>query len=211
MTAMPAGLPILFVMLAQAASPAPISPAEAQKVYGPEAAAAAKPPAPAPANPEQRDCTNTSKDPNSPEIVICAPRPQGYRLNPDVLEAKREMRSGGPPKSQQQRMQQPDNCAVGPAGCQYAGINLLAAAVTAATMAGRLAKGQEIGSMFQTDPHPDEYHLYLAAKARREAKEAEAKAKAVAAAAKAKASQSTSGSQASTPAATPQPTSAGQR
>jgi hypothetical protein len=202
MTAMPAGLPILFVMLAQAASAAPASPAEAQKTYGPEAAVAPKPPAP-PANPEQRECTNTSKDPNSPEIVICAPRPQGYRLNPDVLEAKREMRSGGPPKSQQQRMQLSNNCAVGPAGCQYAGINLLAAAVTAATMAGRLAKGQEIGSMFQTDPHPDEYHLYLAAKARREAKEAEAKAKAVAAAAKA--------AQASAPPASPQTTSAGQR
>lgn len=197
---MSAGLPVLLAMLAQAASPPPV---EAQKAYGPEAAVAPKAAPTPPAGPEQRDCTNSSKDPNSPEIVICAPRPQGYRLDPDVLEAKREMRSGGPPKSQQQRMQQPDNCAVGPAGCQYAGINLLAAAVTAATMAGRLAKGEEIGSMFQTDPHPDEYQLYLAAKARREAREAEAKAKAVAAAAKA--------SQASNPAASPQAASAGQR
>lgn len=199
---MPAGLPIALVMLAQAAGAPPPDPSAHRSTYGPEAVVAPKPPAPQ-ANPEQRDCTNKSKDPNSPEIVICAPRPQGYRLNPDVLEAKREMRSGGPPKSQEQRMQQPNNCAVGPAGCQYAGINLLAAAVTAATMAGRLAKGQEIGSMFQTDPHPDEYHLYLAAKARREAKEAEAKAKAVAAAAKA--------SKASTPAASPEASSAGQR
>ena len=195
---MSAAVPVLLALLAQAASP----PTEAQKAYGPEAAAAPKPPAP-PARQEQRDCTNTAKDPNSNEIIVCAPRPQGYRLNPDVLEAKREMRSGGPPKSQQQRMQQPDNCAVGPAGCQYAGINLLAAAVTAAAMAGRLAKGEEIGSMFQTDPHPDEYHLYLAAKERREAKEAQAKAKAVADAAKA--------AQGAASSTTPQPSSAGQR
>ena len=71
--------------------------------------------------------------------------------------------------------------------CMNAGINLLAAAVTAAEMAKRLAAGQEVGSMFLTDPQPDEYHLYLMAKARREAEEAQkaadAKAKAAAAAA----------------------------
>jgi hypothetical protein len=105
-------------------------------------------------------------------------------------------------------MQVQDNFAVGPAGCQYAGINLLAAAVTAATMATRLAKGEEIGSMFQTDPHPDEYHLYLAAKARREAKEAEAKARAVAAAAK---QAQAAAPAAQTPPTPTQPTSAGQR
>ena len=74
---------------------------------------------------------------------------------------------------------------VGPAGCIAApGINLLAAAATAAEMAERLAKGQEIGSMFVTDPQPTEYQLYKEAKARREAEEAEkaAKAKAKAAA-----------------------------
>jgi len=67
--------------------------------------------------------------------------------------------------------------------CVNAGINLLAAALTAAELAKRLAAGQEVGSMFLTDPHPDEYHLYLAAKARREAEEEQK-----AAAAKAKAS-----------------------
>jgi len=63
--------------------------------------------------------------------------------------------------------------------------------LTAAQMAGRLAAGKEIGSMFLTDPHPSEYQLYQAAKARREAEEAEqaakAKAKAAEAAAQAKA------------------------
>jgi hypothetical protein len=64
------------------------------------------------------------------------------------------------------------------------GINLIAAAATAAEMAERLSKGQEIGSMFVTDPQPSEYQLYKEAKAKREAEEAEkaAKAKAKAAA-----------------------------
>ena len=84
-------------------------------------------------------------------------------------------------------MQQPNSCAVGPAGCQYAGINLLGAALTAAQMAERAAKGQEIGSMFQTDPHPTEYQLYVEAKKRREAKEAAAAAKAAQAKAQAQA------------------------
>jgi hypothetical protein len=66
-------------------------------------------------------------------------------------------------------------------------INLLAAAATAAKMGDRLSKGQEIGSMFQTEPTPSEYQLYLEAKHEREAKEAEKAAKAKAAADAAKA------------------------
>jgi hypothetical protein len=174
-----AGLPIALVMLAQAASANTAAPAT---------------PAPPPAT-EQRVCSNSSKDPNAKVIVICGPPPQGYRINPDVLEARREMKSGGTPKSQQQKMQLGTNCAVGPAGCQYAGINLLGAALTAAEMASRAAKGQEIGSMFITDPHPSEYQLYLAAKKRREAKEAEAAAKA----AQAKAQASADAAKAKTP------------
>jgi hypothetical protein len=71
-------------------------------------------------------------------------------------------------------------------------VNLLAAAATLGEMSSRLSKGQEIGSMFITDPHPSEYQLYLEAKHDREAKEEEqaakvavAKAKAAAAAASA--------------------------
>ena len=107
------------------------------------------------------------------QIVICAPRPQGYRLNPDVMEAKRAIRRGGlkPPEYRTKD----NSCAtVGPMGCFNAGINLLAAAATAAEMAKRLAEGKEVGSLFVTDPHPDEYQLYQMAKAMREAREAEA-------------------------------------
>jgi hypothetical protein len=47
--------------------------------------------------------------------------------------------------------------------------------------------------MFVTDPHPDEYHLYLMAKARREAREAEEAAAMKAKAAKAKAATANDG------------------
>jgi len=173
---MAGGLSIALVMLAQAAG-SRTADATHEAGYGPVAEAAPAPPAP-PRKPEDRICTDANKDPNSNVIVICGPPPQGYRLNPDVLEARREMKNGGKPKSQQQRMEQDTNCAVGPAGCQYAGINLLGAALTAAQMAKRLANGQEVGSMFVTDPHPTEYQLYQEAKKEREAKEAAAAAKA---------------------------------
>jgi hypothetical protein len=60
-------------------------------------------------------------------------------------------------------------------------------------MADRLAKGQEVGSIFETTPASGEYALYREAKRKREEKEAEA------AAAKAKAA-----AQAAQPAATSQ-------
>jgi hypothetical protein len=128
------------------------------------------------------------------EIVVCVQRPQGYRLDPDVMEAKREIRGGGRPK-RPDRMKDTSCAVVGAAGCigAGAGINLIGAALTAAEMAARLSKGQEIGSMFVTDPQPTEYQLYLEAKQRREAKEA---AKAAAAKVKAKAAGQAEGAQA---------------
>ena len=139
------------------------------------------------ANPADRGGTCPAPAPNSTTIVICAERPQGYRLNPDVMEAKREVRSGGRPPRPSTETPPPDCRTVGPTPCLNAGINLLAAAGTAAEMARRIAAGQEVGSMFLTDPHPDEYHLYLMAKARREAEEAETAAKAALAKSKASA------------------------
>ena len=118
-------------------------------------------------------CAAKSRPTNPGEILVCAP--EGYRLNPDVLEAKRQMRSGGRPTPR--NMMEGNDCAtIGPMGCRGGGINLLAAALTVAKMADRLSKGEEIGSMFITDPQPTEYQLYLEAKRRREAKETEAAA-----------------------------------
>jgi hypothetical protein len=70
-----------------------------------------------------------------------------------------------------------------------AGIDLLAAAVTAATMVEKAVTGQNVGKMFVTDPQPSDYELYQEAKRAREAKEAEAAAAARAKAEAAKAAQ----------------------
>lgn len=113
------------------------------------------------------------------EIVVCAERPQGYRLDPDLLEANRAKRSGRPKRPE--RMRDTSCASVGPMGCMGAGagINLLGAALTAAEMAARLATGKEIGSLFKTTPEPTDYQRYVEAKREREAEEAAAKAKAV--------------------------------
>ena len=120
-------------------------------------------------------------------IVVCTVRPQGYRIDPDVMEAKRAMKRDHGRPVRPGGTVIPDCAHVGPAPCMTAGINLLAAAMTAAEMAKRAASGQEIGSMFVTDPHPSEYQLYQMAKARREAEEADKAAKKAKAAAEAKA------------------------
>ena len=154
----------------------------AQAADAPPAAAPPEQPA-APAQRSENGCSPPSLD--STTIVICTQRPQGYRLNPDVMEAKREIHSGGRPVRPGGTII-PDCAHVGPAPCMSAGINLIGAALTAAQMAERLAKGEEVGSMFVTDPHPSEYQLYVEAKKRREAEEEE---KAAAKKAKEKAAQ----------------------
>ena len=159
---MPAGLLVAIALLAEAApaNPAPPKPPQTElQTKAPDRC----PTLPATAQPG--------------EIVVCGKRPEGYRLDPDVMEAKREMRGGGRPK-RPDRMKDTSCAVVGPAGCIGAnpGINLIGAALTAAEMAARLSKGQEIGSMFVTDPQPTEYQLYVEAKRAREAKEAEAAA-----------------------------------
>jgi hypothetical protein len=207
---MPAGLPVAIALLAVAANPVPAVPATAPAHQppaasvppsvpaGPPPAAAASvhplygPPEPATARPKPvkvasvDPCAAIRASSDSREIVICAQ--QGYRLNPDVMKAKRQARNGGPPRRPENFKY--NNCAtVGPMGCMGQNqpmIDIFRAANTLATMAKRLSSGQEIGSMFITDPQPTEYQLYVQAKHDREAKEAEA---AAIAAAKAKAAQ----------------------
>jgi hypothetical protein len=174
------GVPMALMLLAaQASAPASDAapatrPIESHDGYGPRYDPPTAEPKPKPVAAPAPDPICQSREQQG-QIVICAPRPQGYRLNPDIMEAKREKRSGGrPPRSGPIAMKDNSCQVVGPAGCFNAGINMLAAAATAAEMAKRLAEGKEIGSMFVTDPSPDEYQLYLMAKARREAREAEA-------------------------------------
>lgn len=147
-----------------------------------QSAAAAPADAPPPsAQPEAAadSCQPTGLSPDSNVIVVCAIKPDGYRINPDVMQARREMKSGGTPV-RPGTVPDGNGCAtVGPMGCRgVPTVNMLAVAATAAEISQRLAKGEEIGSVFVTDPHPSEYQLYLQAKRQREAKVAAAKAKA---------------------------------
>jgi hypothetical protein len=159
---MPAGLSVLIALAAQAASAPAAAPAP---VADPVKNSSAGDPC---------DAAKAASD--ETHIVICAPRPNGYRINPDIMEAKRELKSGGRPPRPGRT---PDTgCPVGPMGCQTAGINLLAAGITAVTMVEKAVKGENVGEMFITDPHPTEYQLYQMAKKRREEREAEEAAKA---------------------------------
>lgn len=188
---MPAGLTVVIALLAQAAAggdrnaagAAPPAVAHHQP-YGPVVPAAPKPAAKPAA--EAARCVTPQPGANPNEIVICAQGPRGYRLDPDVMEAKREIRSGGPAKRPENFKYNP--CAsVGPMGCMgqgTPGIDLVNAAVLLAEMAKRAVSGGNVGQMFVTDPQKTEYQYYVEAKHRREAKEAEV---AAAAAAKAKA------------------------
>ena len=179
----PDAMPIALIVAAAVAAQSAGSPPE---VYGPAPPAQSKP-APPPVRPASSGCSPAVPDPKSSEIIVCAPKPQGYRIDPDVLaahRAKKEARAGRPRPPENLK---DHSCAVvGPAPCIGAPVvDVLAAAGTLAEMAARLSKGQEIGSMFITDPQPSEYELYLAAKKLREEKEDEAAAKALAAKAKA--------------------------
>jgi len=145
------------------------------------------PPAPPGEPVRTKGCSPAVPPADSTEIVVCAERVEGYRLNSDVLAAKRAMRSGGRPTRPGPGAIKDRSCAtVGPMGCRDgAGINVVSAAVVAGTMLARAVKGENVGEMFITDPTPSEYELYLAAKRQREQREAEAAAKLKSAAAKA--------------------------
>jgi hypothetical protein len=174
---MPFGLPVAFVLLVQAAAAPPT--ASSQPAYGP--AAAAPPKQPTSTDP-QRDCVNQNKDPNGNEIIVCAIKPEGYRLPPDIVEARRLKKEGvtGRPKNPHEAYADHSCANVGPMGCRGTPtINMLAVAATAAQISERLAKGQEIGSIFETEKSSTDYQLYQMAKKEREQKEAAAAAKAV--------------------------------
>ena len=178
------GLPILMLMTAQAVSAAPpespvVEQASAEHgFYGPVVPAPPKPKVKPVATVDA--CKPTAakdvKD-DTREIVVCAQKVEGFRIDPDVLKAqriKKKNKARGP-----ERLVDNSCGSVGPMGCRGgAGINLVAAAITAATMLQRAASGGNVGEMFVTDPQPDEYKLYMQAKREREAAELEAAEKA---------------------------------
>lgn len=161
------GLPVVLLSLAQAAT----------------AAAPATQPPPAQAKPSADDCRTPPPSPDSRTVIVCAQKPDGYRIDPDVLEAHKEHRNQSGPRPRE-TMQQNDCATVGPMGCRFGPtIDLVNAAAVLAKMAATASQGGDVGKMFETTPEMSEYQLYVEAKKRREAKErAEAAAKAKAAA-----------------------------
>jgi hypothetical protein len=170
---------LAMTALLQAAAPAAsYGPAAPEPVQKPVKTSAAATPAPA-------NCASARTSGDAQDIIVCAP--PGYRLNPDVLRAKKGLRSTGRPTNPHEGFKDKSCATIGPMGCRGgATINLVGAALTAATMVKRAVKGENVGAMFVTDPQPNEYALYLEAKAAREAEEAAAKEAAPAAKAKPK-------------------------
>jgi hypothetical protein len=180
LAALPAAL-----LFAQAASAAPAEPAPSS--YGPSAPVPAKP---APVKTAQQQCAPQAHDAKSDEIVVCAIRPQGYRIDPDVLAARRMKKNGdaGQPHNPHETYADHSCATVGPMGCRGgATFNVVGAAMAAANMIDKAVKGENVGQTLVTDPTQSEYKLYQEAKREREEKEADAAAKAVTEAAKAKA------------------------
>ena len=165
-------MPVAAILLfAQAAS------------YGP----APQEPPKAPVAAKVDECANHRPDPKTNAIVICAVKPDGYRIDPDLMTAKRQKKQGlgAQPRNPREGFVDKSCATVGPMGCRGAPtVNLLAAALVAGQVANRLAKGQEVGSMFKTDPQMSEYELYQQAKKDREARETDDAAKALSDAAK---------------------------
>ncbi|MCW3797819.1 hypothetical protein OMW55_08385 [Sphingomonas sp. BN140010] len=131
---------------------------------------AAGPPAPprpkVAAAPAQTCITATLTEPGV--IVVCAERPQGYRLDPDVTRAKKEARNHTLPKDRE--LLRDSACkSVGPAGCMnQPAINVVGAVGTAVAMVRTAMSGGNVGKMFVSDPQMSEYDYYLAAKQERE-------------------------------------------
>lgn len=170
---MPFGLPLALLAFIQAAGAAPTAAPSGTAT----ATAPATPTAPPP--PNRPDGCGPQATANSRTIVVCAPKPQGYRIDPDVLEARRERRNHGQPKPPlRTEVNNMNNCAtVGPMGCRgNVGIDLVSAAGVLAQMAERASSGGDVGQLFVTEPQQSEYQLYVEAKKRREAQEAQAAA-----------------------------------
>ena len=160
-----------LLLLAEAAAAGPAAPTEAKPPVTVETAS-------------DEDCAEANRGgADTRTITVCAQRPQGYRLNPDVMAAKRVKRTGRGAAPKPPENFKRDECAtVGPMGCRGQGvIDIPTAAIAAAQMVAKAVNGEDVGKMFQTDRQLSEYELYLLAKAEREAREEEeaaAKAKA---------------------------------
>jgi hypothetical protein len=167
-----AAVPVAL-FFAQAASAAP--------TYGPAATEPPKP-ATAPAKLPERECAPQAPTSKADEIIVCALKPHGYRIDPDVLAARRMKKKGDPgtPKNPHESYADQSCATVGPMGCRGgAGFNVVGAAMAAASMIDKAVKGENVGQTLVTDPSQNEYKLYQEAKRERETKEAQKAAQAI--------------------------------
>jgi len=103
-------------------------------------------------------------------IIVCGKR-DDYRIDPDVLKARRLVHKQGKPKPPE-RLVDTTCQVVGTMGCMNKPtINVLQAVSTAAAMARTLVSGGNVGKMFITERELSEYELYQEAKREREEKE----------------------------------------
>jgi hypothetical protein len=167
-------LPIVLLASLQTLPAAPPRAGPSAAAHGPPATSKAT------AKPRIKDTGASCRNvlPTEPgEIIVCAERPQGYRIDPDLMEAQRLMREHKKRPKPPDRMTDTSCQTVGPMGCRgTATIDLIGAGVALAKMADKVSKGASVGSLLVTDPQPDEYQLYLEAKRAREERQADAEA-----------------------------------
>lgn len=155
------------------AAPVPNGDLEAAAAHGPRSAPTTSP---KPRVKDNGSCRNVL--PTEPgEIIVCAERPQGYRIDPDLVEAQRLMREHKKRPKPPDRMADTSCRTVGPMGCRGGvAVDFIGAGIAVAKMADKVSKGASVGSLLVTDPQPDEYQLYLALKKAREEREADSAA-----------------------------------
>jgi hypothetical protein len=174
--------PALILILAGAVIGAPPAPASS----APAEAAPSSTYGPAVPTPTRTAVNANAECPtqNERDVVVCAERRQTYRLDPSVMDAKRQAESGGASDGVAMPPAQV-SCSAAPMGCGkgLAGLDLANAAMVLGTAAVRAAKGEDWAKAFRG---PDEYQLYLQAKWQREKREKEERARAIAAEARQK-------------------------
>jgi hypothetical protein len=176
---------VLALMAVQVAGAAPAAtapvPASAPVAQG-ETAGPPAPPKPRPKLPASLTPSGCSTSlPTEPGVItVCAPPPEGYRIDPDVIRAKKIARDHTLPKGRE-ALRDTSCATVGPMGCRGGGgISVVGAVLTAANMITTAVEGGNVAKLLVTDPQPSEYEIYLAAKADREVAEREKAAQAAA-------------------------------
>ena len=143
-----------------------LSGAAAEPAYGP--------PVPVPVK-AAKSVADPCRSQDSRDIVVCAQRKQGLRIDTDVVDARRQAESNARAATATVPAAQA-NCSATPQGCGtgLAGLDLANVALVVATTAVKAAKGEDWTKALKPGG-PDEYQLYLQAKQEREAREQEAR------------------------------------